>query len=621
VGSFAIDEAHCISQWGHDFRPEYRRLAELRGYFPDLAIHAYTATATPRVRQDIVDQLQLREPEVLVGVFDRPNLTYRVLPRVRGDDQIEEALRRHEGRAAIVYCISRKDTERLAEVLTDRGLPAQAYHAGLTNPVRQRVQEKFATERLNIVVATVAFGMGIDRSDVRCVIHASMPKTVEHYQQETGRAGRDGLPSECVLFYSAADVVRWKQLMERSAAEADPPPEHETLLAQFTLLEHMQRLCAGARCRHKALSEYFGQEYVPPGGGDGAATGCGACDVCLHELAEVEDSATIVKKIISCVYRLRQASGFGFGAAYVADVLRGSMNQKVVQRGHDQLSTFGLLRMLDRDRIVSYINQLIDRGALEREPGEFATLTLGARSGAILKGEEEVGLFDPRAIDGAAPRRRQGLGAGAAPQGPPLSPDEQGLFESLRELRRAIADEKGVPPYLIFGDVTLEEMSRVRPSSLELFAHIRGVGRAKLEEFGERFVRNIAAYCREHKMRLDAATGSRPRRRLAESASSSADTKRASFAMFERGMSVADVAAKTGRALSTTGQYLADWIAESQPASIAPWVDDQTYASIVDVAAKLEQPRFKPIFDHFGGTISYEKIRVVMTHYHAMNRR
>ncbi len=618
VGAFAIDEAHCISQWGHDFRPEYRRLSDLRSYFPDLAIHAYTATATPRVRQDILDQLALRDPEVLVGIFDRPNLTYRVLPRVSADDQIEEALRRHEGRAAIVYCISRKDTERLAEVLTDRGLKAEAYHAGLSPTTRQRVQDRFANERLNIVVATVAFGMGIDRSDVRCVVHASMPKTVEHYQQETGRAGRDGLPSECVLFYSAADVIRWKQLMERSAADAESPPEPESVQAQFVLLEHMQRVCSSARCRHRTLSEYFGQQYTAPD-----ETGlCGACDVCLNELAMVDDATTIAKKIISCVFRLRQASGISFGAAYVAEVLRGAMIAKVMQRGHEKLSTFGLLRQFDKDRIVSYINQLIDRGALDREPGEFPTLTLGPSASAVLKGEHEVALFDPKAIGAFGPRRRPGSlasAAAAASDAPSLTPDEQGLFESLRSLRRAISDEKGVAAYLIFGDVTLEEMARVRPSSLEQFAHVRGVGTAKLDEFGERFVDNIASYCQQNKLPLDAAPGSRPRRKLAQATASITDTKRASFAMFEQGMSIAAVAAKTGRALSTTVQYLAEWIVESVPETVSPWVDDAFYASIVEASRKLPDPRFKAIFDHFGGKATYEQIRIVITHHKALN--
>jgi ATP-dependent DNA helicase RecQ len=613
VGSFAIDEAHCISQWGHDFRPEYRRLAELREHFPELAIHAYTATATPRVRQDIVQQLSLRDPEVLVGIFDRPNLTYRILPRVNLDDQVEEVLRRHEagnqagGRAAIVYCISRKDTERLAAEMTARGIAAEAYHAGLDARKRHRVQDDFANERLNVVVATVAFGMGIDRSDVRCVIHASMPKTVEHYQQETGRSGRDGLPSECVLFYSAADVMRWKQLMERSASEAEVPPEPEAMQAQLELLNHMQRLASGARCRHRSLSEYFGQAYPNPN--------CGACDLCLNELSMVSDAATVAKKIISCVARLHNASGIGFGAAYVADVLRGAGLEKIRQRGHDQLSTFGLLRNLERDRIVSYINQLVDSGALARASGEFPVLVTCAGSSAVLKDQHPVALFDP--VSSVAPPKRR---AGDTVAAGDLSSDEKALFEALRALRRAVAEQLAIPPYLVFGDATLEEMARVRPGSLESMAHIRGVGNAKLAEFGEQFVRNIVQYCREQKLELDTATGSRPRRKLAAQAgrTSMSAQKSAAFAMFARGASIEEVSSQTQRAISTTHEYLAEWIAQTRPASVSPWVDDRTYAMIVDAAAKLNAFRYRPIFDHFGGSVSYDQIRVVIAHKQAL---
>ncbi|MFN7022451.1 MAG: RecQ family ATP-dependent DNA helicase [Phycisphaerales bacterium] len=611
VGAFAIDEAHCISQWGHDFRPEYRRLAELRAHFPAAPFHAFTATATPRVRDDIARQLSLREPAVLVGVFDRPNLTYRVLPRVRGDEQIIEALKRHEGRAAIVYCLSRKDTERLAEVLTERGLPAKAYHAGLSDKVRHRVQDHFAAERLNIVVATVAFGMGIDRSDVRCVVHASMPKSVEHYQQETGRAGRDGLPGECVLFYSAADVLKWKRLMELSAENADEPPDPETVRAQFVLLQHMQNYCASARCRHRALSAYFGQDYA---GADDRGR-CGACDVCLDELAAVPDSATIARKILSCVYRLRQSAGFGFGAGHVTEVLRGAMTAKVLQRGHQNLSTFGLLRTLDRDRLTSYINQLIDRGALAREPGEFATLALGPASAAILKDQAEVTLFDPKAA--TDPAGRKGRAGTATAEHRPLSTDEAALFESLRALRRAIAEELGVPPFVVFADTTLEELARVRPGSIDSFADIRGVGRAKLAQFGERFVKNILAFCREHRLQTDAAPAARtPPTPVAPAKTGSPlhETRKRAFAMFDRGASTLEVAAAMRKAPSTAEQYLAEYIVHTRPASIAAWVDDQTYKRIAETADTLGESRYKPIREHLGEGVTYAQIRAVMTH-------
>jgi ATP-dependent DNA helicase RecQ len=270
VKAFAIDEAHCISHWGHDFRPEYRQLAELKARFPQASIHAYTATATERVRTDIAQQLRLEDPSILVGTFDRPNLVYRIVPRVDVSAQVLEILGRHSGEAAIVYCISRKDTESIAETLRANGIRAGFYHAGMEPAERRKAQDAFAAEETDVVVATVAFGMGIDRSDVRAVIHAAMPKSIEHYQQETGRAGRDGLEAECVLLYSAADVLRWESLIEKSAAETEAP--HEIIEASRQLLDHMRRFCSGVHCRHRKLTQYFGQELPD--------RLCEACDVC-----------------------------------------------------------------------------------------------------------------------------------------------------------------------------------------------------------------------------------------------------------------------------------------------------------------------------------------------------
>jgi ATP-dependent DNA helicase RecQ len=504
VAAVAVDEAHCISQWGHDFRPEYRRLAELRDALPGVPMHAYTATATPRVRDDIAAQLRMVDPAVLVGTFDRPNLTYRVLPRVgTGEAQVEAILRRHLGEAAIVYCISRKQTESMAEALTARGLRAEAYHAGLDSDRRARIQDDFVGEKLDVVVATVAFGMGIDRGDVRVVVHASLPKSVEAYQQETGRAGRDGLPSECVLLYSSADAMRWLQLMEKSAenAEVDVPPE--VLVAQRGLIQQMQRLVSGGRCRHRALSEYFGQPYTPPD-----ASGCGACDVCNDELEEVPDSTTMARKILSCVARLRGTREDAYGAAYVADVLRGANVARIKQKGHDQLSTYGLVREFDKDTLVSLIDQLVDLGALVRDGGEYPVVRLAAPSGPILRGEVAVRLVRARApevLAAADKRRRRVDGSAAAP----LASDERRLFEVLRALRREIARELKVPPYLVFADAPLEEMARTRPGTISSLAAVKGVGAVKLEQFGERFLGAIAAWCAENGVPLDPRRGRR----------------------------------------------------------------------------------------------------------------
>ena len=624
VASVAIDEAHCISQWGHDFRPEYRRLAELREALPGVPIQAYTATATPRVREDIQAQLRMVEPAVLVGRFDRPNLAYRVLPRVGdGEDQVEAILRRHQGEAAIVYCISRKQTESLASALAARGLSAEAYHAGLDPKRRSAVQERFLGEALDIVVATVAFGMGIDRGDVRAVIHASMPKSVEAYQQETGRAGRDGLPAECVLLYSSADVVRWGQLIDRSAAESDVDVPPEVLRAQKGLLAQIQRLAASGRCRHEALSAYFGQEYVPPEGPADGPGGCGACDVCLGELEEVPDATLTARKILSCVARLRGPGNHAFGAAYVADVLRGSAQAKINDRGHDRLSTFGLLPDLRKDELVGLIHQLVDVGALDRDGGEYPVVRLGPRAGPILRGEVPVRLVRARASEevAATERKRRRVDV-TGTEAAALSPAETRLFDALRRLRREIATGLGVPPFIVFGDAPLIEMALTRPGSLASFANVRGVGQVKIAEFGTRFVETIRAQCAVDGLALDARPGSRPRPLPSASSTPAAprppnETRRVAFGLFRQGLSIVAVAARTDRAPSTTLQMLVEYIEQERPASIAPWVDDALYARVIQAMAVVSGARLRPVFDYLAGEVPYEVIRIVQAHQRA----
>jgi ATP-dependent DNA helicase RecQ len=613
IDSFAIDEAHCISQWGHDFRPEYRRLAELRQIFPGASLHAYTATATPRVRGDIVEQLQLHDPTLLVGTFDRPNLAYRVVPRVRLVPQVLDVLSRHENEASIIYTISRKDAESLALSLQAEGIDAKAYHAGMDAGARTRIQDDFRFERLRVVVATVAFGMGIDRSDVRTVIHAAMPKSVEAYQQETGRAGRDGLPAECVMLYSAGDVMRWKRVIEFGAEEQQAAPEYTA--AQIQLMNEMQRVCTGVRCRHRALSEYFGQEYTRPVHTDTSVVGCGACDVCLGEMDEVPDATTIARKILSCVARVNQ----GFGARHVLSVLRGKATPKVLEKGHDKLSTFGLLQEYAEPDLMGYVDQLIDQGVLARSPGEYPVLTFTPQSAPVLKGETPVVLREAKKIEreAAGPKGRAG-------DGPPLSDAERALFESLRALRRKIADELAVPAFVVFADSTLQEMCRVRPSSKAALINVRGVGQRKVEQFGERILEHLRAQCGMLGLNMDNTTGSRPRSAApGETTGRSAGSLQAAE-FFEKEMSIADVAARMGRARSTVSGYLADYIQSANPASIAAWVDDAVYARIEAALQHLGDTQFKYVFGYLKaqpeGEVGYDEIRWVREHLSAEGR-
>ena len=464
VKRFAIDEAHCISHWGHDFRPEYRQLALLRDRFPSASIHAFTATATPRVRADIAAQLALRAPRMLVGTFDRPNLCYRVVPRTDRIAQTLATLGRHRGEASIVYCISRKETEQLAARLAAEGILARPYHAGLEPKQRQRTQEAFARETIDVVVATVAFGMGIDRSDVRLVLHTSLPKSLEAYQQETGRAGRDGLAAECVLLYSSADVFSWESLCRKSAAEGDlDPEEQERLVAgQLEHLHAMRRYAQAARCRHAALSEYFGQSY--------GAEPCGACDVCLGETESLPDSTVTAQKLISCVAR----AGERFGVRHVAEVLRGARTEGVQRHGHERLSTFGLLAAFDQRTVENLLHQLLDQGLLDRTPGDRPVVTLNALSWEVMRGTRPVVLLEPRAVKTRSSK--------------PDADDWQGvdrdLFERLRSWRRRVAEARGKPAWTILDDRALRAISRDKPTSPAALLRVKGIGEKRLADFG-----------------------------------------------------------------------------------------------------------------------------------------
>jgi ATP-dependent DNA helicase RecQ len=469
VTTFAIDEAHCISHWGHDFRPEYRQLRAIREEFPEASMHAYTATATPEVRRDIALQLGLRDPLVLVGDFDRPNLTYRVLPRQDEAKQVVDVLERHRGEAGIIYCTRRKDVDSLAEKLRRRGHDAVAYHAGLSPEERRQAQEKFTNEKCDLVVATVAFGMGIDRSNVRFVLHTAMPKSIEHYQQESGRAGRDGLEAECVLLYSGADLMLWRSMLlneTTDSAHADSMMKH---------LNDMDRYCSGAKCRHRALVEYFGQSF--------ASEDCRACDICLGETEEVGDALIVAQKIVSCVVRLREM----WGVSHVVGVLRGEDTEKIRERQHDQLSTYGLLKGHSRHDVREWVYQLVAQGFLLQTDSEYPVLRCGPRAREVLRGYAEVKLRQPAVHkrDAAAPRRDRA--AAVVVDGP----YDRSLFEALRVWRRQEAQERGVPPYVIFNDKTLRELARVQPGSRYELREIYGIGDAKLEAFGDAVLRVI----------------------------------------------------------------------------------------------------------------------------------
>jgi len=468
VALVAVDEAHCISQWGHDFRPEYVELGRLRVRLPGVPLIALTATADPHTRADIVHQLGLGGSACFVSSFDRPNIRLQVVEKRNPQSQLQKFLAAHEGEAGIIYCSTRKRTEDLVSHLCGRGIAAGAYHAGLPAEERNRVQESFIFDRIQMVVATVAFGMGIDKTNVRFVVHWDLPQNLEGYYQEIGRSGRDGLPAEALMLFGWEDVARVRSLIDKGGNQGRIAVEQHKLGALVGFAQERT-------CRRRALLGYLGEDM---------AQDCGNCDVCLDP-PEVYDATEDARKAISCVYRL----GGRFGVGHVVDVLRGSQNRRIVDLGHDRLSTYGIGADRSTEEWRSLLRQLVHLGYLRQDMGEYPVLRPAPAAGPLLRGEMELKLARPRvrvAVKEAAPK----AGRRAKPQPTaPAGDGEEALFEELRALRRQIADREHLPAYVIFHDATLREMAALRPTTAGGLLAVNGVGVKKLEKYGEEFLR------------------------------------------------------------------------------------------------------------------------------------
>lgn len=463
VARVAVDEAHCISEWGHDFRPEYRQLRELRERLPDVPFLALTATATERVRRDIAEQLHLRDPAVYVASFNRPNLTYRVEPKAGAVRQILAFIGRHRGQSGIIYCSSRAGTEQLAAKLRTEGIRALAYHAGLDASVRADHQEKFLRDQADVICATIAFGMGINKPDVRYVIHHDLPRNIEGYYQETGRAGRDGLPAECLLLFGAGDVARQMGFIDEKT-DAD---EQRVAREQ---LQRMVHYAEDAGCRRVALLGYFGETHP--------AGGCGGCDNCLQPRATF-DGTVAAQKLLSCAYRIRQRSGFNVGLNHLVGVLTGADTDKIRQWGHQELSTYGIGTEHGRNEWGALARELVRLGLLRQASGRFPTVELTPEGLSVLRERRAVQLTRPLKADKPSVARSGEIRC------------DEVLFDKLRRIRTAIASERGVPPYIIFGDVSLRHMAREYPEDDDAFRRIPGVGDTKLREYGPAFLQEI----------------------------------------------------------------------------------------------------------------------------------
>ncbi|MFN2377530.1 MAG: DNA helicase RecQ [Candidatus Binatia bacterium] len=483
VAAVAVDEAHCISEWGHDFRPEYRRLAELRAMLPDVPFLALTATATERVRADILGQLRLHEPAVLVGSFNRPNLVYRVIDKEKPAAQVSAFLRERPGDSGIVYCQSGRGCESLAEHLSRQGIAARAYHAGLGERERSRNQEAFLRDEVRVICATIAFGMGVNKPNVRFVVHHDLPKNVEGYYQETGRAGRDGLPADCLLLFRASDVA--KQL-----AFLDEIVEPAQRRVAETQLRTMINYAESTGCRRRELLTYFGE--------DETAHACGACDNCL-EPRETWDGTVAAQKLLSTVYRARESglrSDAAFGLAHHAEVLTGGDTERIRRWGHEKLTTWGIGKEHSRGQWQAIGRELMRLGLLRSSKGEFPTVEVTAEGMDVLRSRAAVTLtrLPPRLAEKGTPAPTAARPArGRAGD---IVCDET-LFEKLKALRRSLADELGVPAYIVFGDVTLREMARDLPTTRAALSGITGVGAKKLEQFGDAFLAEIRGYAQE----------------------------------------------------------------------------------------------------------------------------
>jgi ATP-dependent DNA helicase RecQ len=466
INAFVIDEAHCVSEWGHDFRPEYRQLSALRRRHPQVPILAFTATATPRVRTDIIAQLALRDPAVHLASFNRPNLFYRVRPKTKNSyaQLLAEA---RAGGAGIVYCLSRRRVDELTLQLQSDGVRVRPYHAGLDAPTRRDNQDAFIRDDVQVIVATIAFGMGIDKPDVRWVLHYDLPKSLEGYYQESGRAGRDGDPARCTLYFGAADIRTAEFLIQQ---KVDPntgePLESEQRIARQQLRQVLD-YAESTDCRRAIQLHYFDEIFTGP---------CGACDNCC-EPRVTQDSSIEARQFLSCIARLAQR-GERYGAAYIIEILRGARTQRLIDRGHEDLSVYGIGKHRPTEHWRALARSLMHQRLIEQSHDGYSVLSLNEASWQVLRSERAVNVASSAKADRSRP----------ADSGAPATADGDALFERLRALRKRLADTQGLPPYVIFHDATLREMVARRPQTLSQFAGIRGVGEGKLARYGEVFI-------------------------------------------------------------------------------------------------------------------------------------
>ena len=581
VALFAIDEAHCISEWGHDFRPEYRQLRTLRGIFPNVPMMGLTATATERVRDDIVAQLHLKDPARYVASFNRPNLIYRVAAKAGAYDQILSYIRSRPKESGIIYCQARKTTEDIARKLSEDGVSALPYHAGMENGDRSSNQEKFLRDEVRVVCATIAFGMGINKPNVRFVIHYDLPKNIEGYYQETGRAGRDGLPGECLLLFSPGDRVRQMRFID----EKPDPRERDIARAQ---LEQMIHYAEVANCRREFLLGYFGEQFEE--------TPCAACDNCMAPRS-LWDGTVSAQKFLSCVYRIREKSGFNVGIQHVVEVLRGADTDKIRKFGHEKLSTYNIGSEHSRPEWSTIGRELVRLGFLHQNAEKYNIVELTEAGRAALKSRQKVMLT--KAVAAGPAEHRVGE----------IACDEA-LFEKFRALRKRLADERSVPPYVIFADTTLRLMARQYPVNEQELSRVSGIGEKKMREFGQIFLREIGVHLQTNPRQMfaedsfSASAATTPRRSLN-------GTARDTLHLFRQGKTVSEIARMRGVKNSTIYGHLEQALLAGEKIDVNSLVPAAAQRDIAAAFARHGFFSLGVIVESLGGKYGYEECKIM----------
>ncbi|MBT9312445.1 DNA helicase RecQ [Leptothoe kymatousa] len=583
IASFAIDEAHCVSEWGHDFRPEYRQLFQLKQQLPQVPMIALTATATERVRQDISQQLRLKEPQVFVSGFNRQNLHYEVKPKTKQSyDHVLKLVKQQPG-SGIIYCLSRKRVNEISFRLKQDGISALPYHAGLSDKERQENQEQFIRDDVRIIVATIAFGMGINKPDVRFVIHYDLPRTIESYYQESGRAGRDGDPANCTVFFSYADVATVEYLINQK------PDEQEQRIARQQL-RHVINYAESAICRRKIQLSYFGESFP----GD-----CKNCDNCLNPVP-MEDWTIESQKFLSCVARCQER----FGMNHVIDVLRGSRKKRVLDLGHDRLSTYGIGQDHSVDEWRQLCRSLLHQELLSETTDGYSVLKLNGGSWQVLKKEIPVNIHVIKRPEPEAKAKANDVVQ--------LSGDEALLLEQLRQLRKRLADEQSVPPYVVFADASLRQMAQQRPITTAAFSAISGVGKRKLEQYGKTFTETIEVFCRSHNLTPNTVAADAAAATTSSSSSSELTaTQLTTHGLFQQGLSLSEIAIERGLRLGTIIDHMEHLMAANYEVDLGRLVSPERQVPIFEAIEKVGAHSLRAIREELGDTYDYNEIRLV----------